>query len=337
MKVVSRKTVAALALAGFVLLVLAGPADARLIEKDFEESFDINEGAHLHVTHGDGDVTITPWKRDVINIKVRYRAEIEMVGWGTEPGFDVEFKSTDDAVYVTGEESGFNVVGYISVRKQEYSYTISAPPYVMLHLSGDDGDILIEDWNADIECSLDDGDISLSEVSCNRVRLVLDDGDVEIMHFQGSLDILADDGDITIFDGQMTDVTIAADDGDIEIVESEGSFEIRLDDGDATLREVSAEHLAMRGDDGSLVVELTNGGAVDIDILMDDGDISVSLVDEVSAMLTITMDDGSAKVNLPGIVDLVEGRNHVSGKIGSGEGSVRIQMNDGTVRIREAR
>ncbi len=329
------KAVAALALAGIMLLASAGLADARLtsIEKDFEESVDVADGVRLYLAHGDGDVTITPWNRDVINIKVRYRAEVEMIGWGKEPDFDVEFRSTDDAVYVTGKERDFPVVGYRRMTRHDYSYTISAPPYVTLHLNGDDGDISIEDWNADIECSLDDGDISLAAVSCDRVHLALDDGDVEILHFQGSLDIRADDGDITVFDGQMADVTIAVDDGDIEILESAGSFEIRIDDGDATLRRVSAEHLAMRGDDGNLVVELTNGGAVDIDILTDDGDVSISLGDEISAMLTITMDDGSAKVNLPWIVDLVEGRHRVAGKIGAGEGSIRIQTDDGSVRI----
>ncbi len=330
------KAATTLALAAFVLLALAGSADARLIEKNFEESFDVGDGVHLHVRHGDGDVTITPWMQDVINVRVRYRADVEMVGWGSEPGFDVEFRSTDDAVYVTGKESGFRVVGFTRIRKHEYSYTISAPPYVTLHLNGDDGDISIEDWNADIECRLDDGDISLTAVSCDRVQLALDDGDVEIMHFQGSLDVRTDDGDITIVDGQMADVMIATDDGDIEVSKSAGSFEIRLDDGDAALRRVSAEHLAMRGDDGNLLVELTNGGAIDINILVDDGDVLVNLVDDVSATLVITMDDGSTEVDLPGIADLVEGRHRVAGRIGEGEGSIRIQTEDGSVWIREA-
>ncbi len=330
------KTVAALALAGIVLLALAGPADARLIEKDFEEHFDVSDGVHLHVTHGDGDVTIAPWTRDIINIKVRYRAEIEMIGWGKEPDFDVEFRSTDDAVHVTGKERDFPIVGYRSIRRQDYSYTISAPSYAILHLNGDDGDILIEDWNADIECCLDDGDISLAAVSCDRVQLVLDDGDLEILHFKGSLDIRADDGDITVFDGQMADVLIAVDDGDIEISESTGSFEILMDDGDATLRAVGADHLGMRGDDGNISIELLGGGAVDIDILMDDGDVSLSLEDDVSATVVITMDDGSADIDLPRIVDLVEGEHRVKGRLGEGEGSIRIQTDDGTVRIREA-
>lgn len=330
------KAVAALALVGIMLLVVAGPADSRLIEKDFEESFDVSAGERLYLTHGDGDVTITPWAQDVINVRVKYRVDIEMIGWGKEPDLDVEFRSTDGAIYVTGKEMDFPIVGYRRVQRHEYSYTISAPSYVILHLNGDDGDILIADWNADIECLIDDGDITLSTVSCDEIQLELDDGDVEIAHFQGSLSIHADDGDITVFDGQMTDVVIAMDDGDINVSESTGSFEILLDDGDVTLREVGAEHIEMAGDDGDITIELTKGGAVDIDILVDDGDVSLRLGDDISGMLIITMDDGSARVDLPQITDLVAGDRRVTGRLGDGEGSIRIQTDDGTVRIREA-
>ncbi|MCK4511343.1 DUF4097 family beta strand repeat protein [bacterium] len=330
------KAVAALALVGVMLLVIAGPADARLIQKDFDESFDVSEGVRLYLTHGDGDVTITPWTQDIINVKVRYRVDVEMIGWGKEPDFDVEFRSTDDAIYVAGKERDFPIVGYRRVQRHEYSYTISAPSYAILHLNGDDGDIVITDWNADIDCRLDDGDISLTDVSCDRVQLELDDGDVEIVRFQGSLKARTDDGDITVFDGQMKDVMMATDDGDIDVSESTGSFEIQLDDGDATLRTVDAEHLRMRGDDGNLVIELVGGGAVDVDVLVDDGDVSLRLRADVSAMLEITMDDGSAKVDLPQITDLVAGEGRVTGRLGDGEGSIRIQTDDGTVRIREA-
>ncbi|MBD3348041.1 MAG: hypothetical protein GF400_02450, partial [Candidatus Eisenbacteria bacterium] len=83
-------TIALLAL-GLVAL-LCGQAAAVRIDRDFHESFDVEEGFRLLLRSGDGDVTITPWEKDAIDVTVRYLADINRVGLGDSPDFEVEFE-----------------------------------------------------------------------------------------------------------------------------------------------------------------------------------------------------------------------------------------------------
>ena len=58
------------AVSAALLLATAVPAAGGEIVRDFNESFEVERGWALRLRHGDGDVTITPWDRDVVEITV---------------------------------------------------------------------------------------------------------------------------------------------------------------------------------------------------------------------------------------------------------------------------
>ena len=193
------RTVIRIGVSCLLVAAVCSPALAREIDKDFHKTFDVSEGVVLRLDYGDGDVTIAPWDQDAIDVVVRYHADVKAIGFGTTPDFDVEFRQTDDRVTVRGiEGSSSGVYLFHSMNEYEYTYTIKAPSHVILDLRGDDGDLELSGWRADIECRVDDGDVQFTEVANGNTEILIEDGDVRLSELSGDLVVRGDDGDVTV-------------------------------------------------------------------------------------------------------------------------------------------
>ncbi len=330
------KRMAFLLCAPFLLFASAIPASAEKISKDFHESFDVKEGVTLHLKHGDGDVTITPWDKDVVDVEVHYRAEVKSVGIGGKLYFDVEFRHTKDAIYVIGREKSSGSIGFRSVRRYEHTYTVRAPMYVELHLEGEDGDVCIEKWEGKIYCDLEDGDVELEDISSPRTQIRLEDGDVRIDALQGDLSVRGEDGDVVISESRSRQCRIDLEDGDITIRGSEGDFDITVSDGDVTLVQVRASVLDISAEDGDIELDLFKQDNIDVDITADDGNVTVDLQQGTSATFSIDTDEGRIRADLPDANFSRKRRHRVSGEMHGGDGRVRIRTLDGNVVLRES-
>ncbi len=322
----------------FVCAVLAGllvcqPAFARVIDKDYHETFDVTAGAKLVLLHGDGDVVITPWDQDVIDVKVRYHAEIKSVGFGTEVDFKAEFNRSGDTIIVKGNEGGTAGIFFVrSTREYQYSYTVSAPSYVVLELRGDDGDVKVSGWRAGIDCELDDGDIDMSDVA-GVVDIDLEDGDIKLTGLTGELAVRGDDGDVAVSKSALKHALFSLEDGSIDVMDSSGQFEVTVDDGDVDFRRVTCGVVDIRGNDGDVDLDLTIDPKAHINVATDDGDVTIRLGGELSFDYLITMDDGDVDVQLDEVTDSEAGDHRVSGTVGGGKGLLRVRTSDGDVTI----
>ncbi len=313
-------------------LCLAGAAGAVTVDREFHESFEVAPGAVLELRHGDGDVSITPWDREVIDVHVRYHAELTAIGIGTQPDFDVAFSQSGNTVRVEGREIGRRGIGFFTSREREHRYTVRAPAWVRLDLEGDDGDVVVKGWRADLDLEIDDGDVRLEDFQADA-RLEAQDGDVVIAGFAGDLSIRLDDGDVTASDCRTPLLRLRAQDGNVDIDRCEGDFEISLDDGDLRMARLTAGALKVRAEDGSVDIELAAAAALDLDVVLDDGDVDLRLADGISATFSIETDDGSIRVTPESRVTS-RTRHLVSGSIGDGAGRIRIQTADGDVTLR---
>jgi hypothetical protein len=108
------------------LIAGSGMAAAVEINKEFHQSFDVKEGDSLNLRFGDGDVKIIPWDKNIIDVRVRYRADIDTVGirLGRKQEFDVDFRQTSNTVYVTGKEPSYATIGFHNEKTYEYIYEI---------------------------------------------------------------------------------------------------------------------------------------------------------------------------------------------------------------------
>jgi DUF4097 and DUF4098 domain-containing protein YvlB len=323
-----------------VALLLAAStisAQASKIDKYFHESFDVQKGCTLQLRHGDGDVTITPWEKDVLDVEVRYRAEVKALGIGGKHRFDVEFKRTGSVIHVIGRETSSSSIGFHHYKLHEYTYTIRAPEYLELTLDGDDGDVDIQDWQGKIECTLEDGDVELRNIFSPETNVDLEDGDLRIDGLEGNLLVDGEDGDVVLVDAKTPQCRIRLEDGDLTIRRSEGDFEIDVSDGDVDLDRVRAGMLELSAEDGDLELDLLKVDPIDLDIRSYDGDVTVNLDPGISAAFSIDTRDGRIRADLPGARDLKKGRGELSGRIGTGEGRIYIRTADGNVTLRESR
>ena len=324
----------ALVCAALAVMLAVHPAAARTIDKDYHESFDVKEGMKLLLFHGDGDVTITPWERDVVDVVVRYHAEVRSVGIGKEVAFTVEFEQTDDAVVVRGNEGGTaGIFFFLATNEYEYTYTISAPAYLELELRGDDGDVEISGWRADMDCALDDGDLSISDVEGGSVEVDLEDGDVHLVDVSGELAIRGDDGDVTLSGGEFGHALLSVEDGDIDVTDAAGTFEVTVDDGDVDFTRVATGNVDVRGNDGDVDLDVAIEPGASVNVSTDDGDVTMRLSGELSFEYLITMDDGDVDVYLDGATEMRSDDHRVSGVVGGGDGHVRVRTSDGDVTI----
>lgn len=321
-----------------MVAAVCSTSTARIVDKDFHETFDVSEGVTLRLEHGDGDVTIEPWEQDVIDVDIRYRADIKVVGFGAEADFNVEARQTDDRVTIRGIEGSARGVYFVHyVNEYEYTYTIKAPSYVILDLAGDDGDVGVSGWRADIECALDDGDVEFSDVVNSNTEIRVEDGDVRLSALSCDLVVKGDDGNITVTDSSTPLSLFSLEDGDVRVSDSTGRFDATVDDGDVTLSRVEASVVDVRGEDGSVDLDITSGEGVNINVATDDGDVVIRLARGLPFSYLVTTDDGRVNVNLEGEIETESSEHRWSGRVGRGGGMVRVSTSDGGVKLTTAK
>ncbi len=321
-------------LLGLCLLLSAAGLSAEMVERDFQRTFDVKAGDRLHLDHGDGDVVIEAWDQDKLDVAVRYRVEYKRVGVGSELDFEVDFRQSGSTVHVVGRESSQWSFGFFSQNDIEHLYTVRAPSYLLLDIEGEDGDVELSDWQGEIDIRTEDGDLDLVGITSPRTDLAAEDGDITIERLSGKLTVVTEDGYLRVSDCTVTDGRIRLEDGDATFARCEGSARFDLDDGDLALERFRPDGIGIRTEDGDVELDLLASAAMDVEVRTGDGDITVDLAEGTSARFTIDTDDGGIRLDTPGAVDVSENRSSVSGRLGEGEGRLRIESGDGRVVLR---
>ena len=310
-------------------------ASAEEIDREFHREFDVAPGHRLHLDHGDGDVLIERWDQDKVDVQVVYRAVYRQVGLASKVDFDVEFSQRGSTVDVRGQETSRVVFGYFSFNELEYLYTIRAPSYLVLDLEGEDGDVEIADWDGEIELRTEDGDVGLTDIRSPQTTLSSEDGDITIDRLVGRLAITAEDGDVRVADCTVHDGRIRLEDGDATFNRCEGSARFESVDGTIALERFRPDGITIRTDDGDVDLDFLPTSSMDVVVRTRDGDVTIDLASGSSTRFSIDTDDGGIRLDAPGAVDVSKRRSQVSGKLGAGEGSLRVESGDGRVILRE--
>jgi hypothetical protein len=319
-----------------LILVLASVSmEAKEIKKDFHKSFEVDRGDTLRLSHGDGNVVIRPWDRDVLDVTVRYHVDEQTVGIGRRHTFDVAFRQSGNTVYVSEKKRTGLIIGFHNRKSFEYVYEIKAPDFLFLDLDGDDGDIDIEQWRGKIDCRLDDGDIFMRNIEAEQTSIRAQDGDIQITDLIGDLSITCDDADIELDNCRSQTIRVEAEDGDLNISDCTGDFIIRLDDADVQFKRILAGELDLTGNDGRIDVDLLFTEDLNADIRMDDGNVDIRLEKGISLSFATRTDDGRVRFDLGDIKNFVDEKHSKSGDINGGRGKLRVQTNDGEITISE--
>lgn len=304
-----------------------------IINKHFHQKYDVNEGAALYLKHGDGNVKITAWSNDVVDIDIVYRATFTGMGRLEPQDFEAEFEQRGDRITVTGREP--HVFGISSHNVHEYTYTIKAPNYVELNLNGVDGDVSIADWAQNIKAETVDGDIDIDGVTANVVSVSSVDGDVTLENIDADVSVTATDGNITLADLVNSACRCKTVDGDIELDGGSGTFRAESGDGNISVANFQSCLIDANTSDGSIQIDLEKSENLDATLKTVDGDVRVWLAAGTSVELNVKTGDGRIDTDLSPVSNLTTDDNLFRGSIHGGNGILSIRTGDGDVTIVE--
>ncbi|MBN1408842.1 MAG: DUF4097 family beta strand repeat protein [Calditrichaceae bacterium] len=318
-----------------IILILSSLGLGRDIKKDFHESFEVKSGDMLYLYHGDGDVTISSWDKHIIEIEVYFSANIFGLA-KDEYDFDIQFKQNGNKIEVTEKLKRNHRFGIRGITINRYEYLIKLPKYLLLNLDGDDGNVEIKDMAASIDCHLSDGDLQISHVSADQIKLSLEDGSLKMDDIAADLNISMDDGDVTIADYTGKDCSIDLKDGRLELNRVSSNFDIHCDDGDIELHHIRTNLLKITANDGDVYIDLIQSENPDIAVKVDDAKVVIDFHKEISAKIEIETDDGSIDTRISDAEYEKKKRNYYNAEINGGKGKVHIETNDGNIILRKS-
>lgn len=196
------------------------------------------------------------------------------------------------------------------------------------------------------------GEMEATGVSGN-VRLDTGSGSVSASDMSGSLAVDTGSGSVTV---SRVDGSLGVDTGSgrVEVSGVVGD-EVELETGSGRIRASDIEAQRFTVDTGSGSVELegvrapdvivdTGSGSVEIELLSDvgqllvdtgSGSVTVRAPETLGAMVEIDTGSGGIDLDFPLEVTSVR-RDRVQGRLGDGEGSIRIDTGSGSIRILRA-
>jgi len=208
-----------------------------MIEHHFNRTFDVGEGTRLVLEHEDGNVSITPWDKEILEAEIHYRAEVIR---GQAPEFHLETHQEANEVRISGRWQRTSTQPF-AVRELENRYTIRAPRHLDLEIGGEDGDVRIQGWSG-------------------RVTIQTEDGAVDIQDIESpSLQIRMEDGGLKLSRARVPEIKVKSEDGNLEL---------------ELLRQDSLD-CRIRGEDGRVRVRLEAGSSVRFSVSTDEGKIRV--------------------------------------------------------------
>jgi DUF4097 and DUF4098 domain-containing protein YvlB len=277
---------AAMITVGITIAASATPARA----DQWSKTYQLNGRADLHVTTGDGDVTITGTDQQQID------AHVTASGWKIGPN-DVQIiesqSGNDVSIEVKVPHWNFSFFGggHRSLRVE-----VSVPRQLDLNVRTSDGNVTAQGVSGKIQFDTGDGNVTAGNIK-GDIRIHTGDGHIEGHNFDGSLDADTGDGNLRI-DGRFDALALKTGDGSIEAQVGSGSklansWNLHSGDGHITLR--------VPGDLNATLDAHTGDGSITLDIpIQVSGSLSHSSVrgklNAGGPTLAISSGDGSIHI-----------------------------------------
>ncbi len=315
-----------------IIVVISGyaaTAAAKTIEKNYHETFPVNQSTTFHLKQGDGNVTITPWHQDKLEVKVAYKAQVIGIDV-SDCDFEVAFRASGNDIHVTQQNKCRFVFGGLRIKR--YRYDIKAPSYVKLDVRSSDGNVELRDWKNAVSIKSSDGNVRLSQIQAD-VQLKTSDGNVDVDGVTGNLDVRSSDGRVKIRDAKSPKLKIRTSDGSISLTRCSGNMELSASDGDLSLEQVKADRLEIKTSDGSVDADLLFTDRPDWRVKSSDGRIRIKMNKRMSARYTLSTSDGRIRVDHPSHQQMKTSRRHWRGQLNDGRGEIRVSSSDGSITL----
>lgn len=231
-----------------------------------EKSFPITPGKNLLVDISSGDVKVTYWNKEEVNVKI-------FCNKNAKEKMSFSMEKTDEMVKVTGKrKSSFS--SWFSNLNVEVE--IKVPAQFNLDISTAGGDIKCGGITGNAELNTSGGDIWADKFS-GIINVSTSGGDIFLFCRDAQIDAETSGGDVTLeYEGENKGIELSTSGGDIEIKlpkEFAAAMELSTSGGDVSC---SLNMSNVKKSSGSRLVGDLNGGGQKLSAHTSGGDITVS-------------------------------------------------------------
>jgi Toastrack DUF4097 len=265
----------------------------------------VQRGMRLELRNPRGDVRVTAWDRDAVEISTgtsRGRFSVDRSGTvlriRTERGYwrqgprRYEWKEDDDA---------------------PVHYAIKVPSYLHLALTGVESDFSVTGTSGDISVETVEGGIEVRGGN-GRIYLRSVERAVRVTGSQGRIDVEAGEGDVFLYN-VTGDVTAQTVDGNIE------------------LTDVNSQNVDVNTVDGNISFSGRIAPAGRYYLSTHDGNVTFTVPSDVNADVLVATFEGGFETAFP-IVLRESQRKRLHFRLGSGGADIRLEAFDGDVYLR---
>jgi len=270
------KTFSVFIAAAFALFVLRGQVQAWPSVKDVDtKTYDLTSGGAVSVDDASGDVTVTGWDQDRVEVITKRSA------WSTE---DLHRLGTD----VDAHADRFSIAAVFPSHCMncDVSFEIRVPSGAHVTIETASGDVNVTSVDGPTRIDSSSGDVTLKDIG-GAVHVHSSSGGVDLDRIRGSLDAYTSSGDI--------DAHRLA--GDVNLVASSGSV-------DAEFSSFSAVRLVrMESSSGDISLTVPRGVGFKVEATTTSGSIDSNLrlpiqEHDAGADVVAQVGDGKASVQL---------------------------------------
>ena len=297
--------------------------EGRYYIADIEKTYDVKKGGNLVMEKIRGDVVITTWDKNVVQIHEIRKMDVytEAEAKAVLKESDALYQKTDNTIKVGGEDN------YRSYMSSKFEVVLPAEFNVDIGTSG--GDISVTELKGKVDLKTSGGDIDLIRID-GIVTAKTSGGDVTVSENKQSVAIKTSGGDVKISD-VMGEVDAITSGGDITVENNRAKVSVKTSGGDIELKNIGAE-VDAHTSGGDITVDGTNGA---LEVSTSGGDIDLKNIKDVINAKTSGGDieamnvlNGIYAATSGGDVDLDDIRGFVEAKTSGGDVEAKITLKD---------
>jgi DUF4097 and DUF4098 domain-containing protein YvlB len=302
----------------------------------YEESFQLSDGARLHVDVSDVHIDLMHSDGNEATVKVYASGRNKE---RTQEFFeDLHFKAFEEenTLKVRTSRSMFRVSGPWNWSSRVRVHAIiTVPRGTDMRVKTDDGDINAPRLLGPLDVRTSDGDIVIDEIEGPSLRARTSDGDIRVEKIKcDQVEVTSSDGDVHATEVAAAEISFSTSDGNVLIgtARVEESY-LSSSDGDVTVDKLDGKKMRGRTSDGDIDVTLV--GPTELDLRTSDGDIRIATPRGLGADINLK----GERVRLSGNID-IQGdlsRERARGKIGGGGVEIVARTSDGTISLEQGR
>jgi hypothetical protein len=317
----------ALIAAAFAFLTLTGCTSGTSAEGTFDKAYTVNGPAHLQVSTGSGDTTITVGAPG----EVRIHGSVSVHSFSSESGQrrineitgNPPVSQQDNLIRVSESGSGMNNVSI--------DYTITVPPDTELRANSGSGDLNVSNIKGPANITVGSGAVNASNIGSD-VQLRVGSGDAEIANVGGQITGGAGSGNVK-FSTVKGVIRFEAGSGDIEIANPGNSIELNTGSGDVTITSATADVRAHTSS-GDVEIQGDPGASNYWDIHTSSGDVTLNVPGSASFRLHARTGSGDIEADLPISMEGTTDKHELRARLGDGKARVEVETSSGGITLK---